>query len=403
MDLVEELKKLISIKTEVKIEDNVIIRENYDKIADEILRISEKLGLKAEIIDLKDEYGEIPTLIISLDLDKSTIAFPSHYDVVPAGEKWIIDNGISMNPYNPIVKDEKVYGRGAADDKSAIVSSLAALDELSKRSDLKYNPVIIITGDEEVGGNGIKLLLDKGYRWDKVVILDADAEYLSIGASGVVHGWIIVNGKAGHAGYPHKSINPIDALTTIMSEFNNKFKPFRASKISRLNSPPNSIIPKIWGRFTFTIIKIGPDDVEKHNRIPSKAIAGFDMRLLPEEDIKAAINELYSYFSKIISAYGFDGSIKITNSQKGWYSKDKTFINEALNAVHKAYTSVGIKKQPFAAAELGGNDGSFFDTKGIPVVAFGALREECNFHAPGEFVYIRDLTLLKNFIISLVT
>lgn len=398
----ETLKSLVAIKTEVKIEDNTIVRENYDKIAEKIHDIALNLGLKTEIVDLKDSYGEIPTVLVSLHIDKPTIAFPSHYDVVPAGERWILDKGFSMNPYEPIVKDGKIYGRGAADDKSAIVSSLAALEELSNNRNLRYKPVLIISGDEEVGGTGIRLLLDKGYRWDKVVILDADAEYLSIGASGVVHGWIKVKGTAGHAGFPHKSVNPVDYLIKIMYEMNNIFKPYRASKLSRFNSPPGSIIPKIWGRFTFTIVKLGKNDTEKHNRIPSEAVAGFDMRLLPEEDVESAISQLYSYFSKIISS-NINATLEITNSQKGWYSRDTAFVDEALKAVKKSYESIGVQKEVFAAAELGGNDGSFFDEKGMPVVAFGALREECNFHAPREFVYIKDLILLKNFVKYILT
>jgi len=404
MDLVEELKKLVSIKTDVKIEDGKIVRENYDKIADSIAELASRLGLDVQILELKDEHGVIPTVIVSIDVDKPTLAFPSHYDVVPAGEKWVLEDNIVINPYEPLVKDGKVYGRGAADDKSAIISSIAALEELSQRkSQLKYKPVVIVTGDEEVGGNGIKLLLDKGYRWDNVVILDANANYLSIGASGVVHGWIRVRGKAGHAGYPHLAINPIDNLALIIREMNTKFKSFRASKISRYNSPPGSPVPKLWGRFTFTIIKMGSSDIEKHNRIPSEAIIGFDMRLLPEEKADNALKELYSYFSEIISTYNLNAEVEITNYQEGWYSKDEEFVKEALYAVDKAYKSVGIREKPVTAAELGGNDGTFFDAKGMPVVAFGTMREENNVHAPCEFVYIRDIELLKNFIIYLLS
>jgi acetylornithine deacetylase/succinyl-diaminopimelate desuccinylase-like protein len=55
---------------------------------------------------------------------------------------------------------------------------------------------------------------------------------------------------------------------------------------------------------------------------------------------------------------------------------------------------------PFAA-ELGGNDGSFFAKNGIPVVCFGTIRADTNYHGVDEFVYLDDLKNARDLIISL--
>lgn len=401
-DIVENLKRLVEIPSEVRYEKNKVIRQNYRRVAETIAEMARSHGLNVEQIDLLD--GEIPTLIITLPeapQNRPTMAFVSHYDVVPARGPWVVDRE-EIDPYEPVVKGGKMYGRGAADDKSGIVASVGALvDLLEEKAELKYNPVVVVTGDEEVGGTGIKLLLEKGYRWDKVVIVDAGSEYVSIGASGVVEGWIKVRGKAGHAGYPHVARNAVEDLVRLLNELL-IFKSSRFAKLSRLPSPPGSPLPRVWGRFTVNIVKLPETEAEKHNRIPGEAWAGFDMRLIPEESLEEAINELYSFFSSAVARLGINGSLEIISKQKGWYAKNEEFVNEAVLAARKAYERAGLEGEPGIAAELGGNDGSHFDAYGMDVLAFGTIRSGTNIHAPGEFVYLKDVEMGRYFIYEIL-
>lgn len=403
IDLVEELCRLVRIKSEVTVVDHgEIRRSSYREAAEVIAQLAEKAGLEAEIVELEAKDGVIPTVIIEVGGHGSSLALVSHYDVVPAKGPWLV-NGRDVNPYEPLIAGDKVYGRGASDDKSAVVASIAGLAELVESSaKLKYKPFIVVTGDEEVGGLGVRALLDNGYRWEKAVILDAGAEYLSIGASGVAFGWIKVRGRSGHAGYPHKATNPVEGAVKLAYRLLETYKPLRASKLSRFNSPLGSPVPKVWGRFSFTIFKLAHGEPEKHNRIPSEALLGFDLRLLPEEDLDEALAEFYSHVSSVAAELGVD--VEATAwGQKGWYARDESLVSEALEAVRKAYAAVGLKGEIATAAELGGNDGTFFDAAGIPVIAFGAIRADCNVHSENEFVYIRDLHMLKEFTKNLLS
>lgn len=397
VDLVEELCRLIRVKSEVAVTElGEIKRSNYLEAARAVAELAERSGLSAEIVELEAKGGVIPTVIIEGGGQGPSLALVSHYDVVPARGPWLV-NGRGIDPYEPLIIDGKVYGRGSADDKSAIVASIAGLAELLESGvKLRYKPSIVVTGDEEVGGLGVKTLLDSGYRWDKAVILDAGAEYLSVGASGVAFGWIRVRGRSGHAGYPHKAANPVEGAIKLAYKLLETYKPLRAAKLSRFNSPPGSPVPKVWGRFSFTIFKLAQGEPEKHNRIPSEVLLGFDLRLLPEEELEGALAEFYSHVSSAAAGLGVD--VEVTAwGQKGWFSRDESLMREALEAARRAYAAVGLSGEVGAAAELGGNDGTFFDSVGIPVVAFGAIRAECNVHSENEFVYIHDLQMLKEF------
>ena len=401
-DMVKFLTDLVRIPSESGYQGSVITRRNYREIVELIQMVSADNGLSVQRVDLLG--GEIPTLIISLPgapKNKPSLAFVTHYDVVPARGPWIVD-GQQMDPYEPVVKDGKVYGRGAADDKSAIAAVLAGLIALKGYEDkLRYNPVLVVTGDEEVGGTGVKALLEQGFRWDRVIIVDSGSEYVSVGASGVIHGWIKVKGKSGHAGYPHGARNAVEDLLRLLWELQ-EYKSIRSKKVSKLPSPPGSPIPRVWGRFTVTVLKLPETEPEKHNRIPGEAWAGFDMRLIPEEKVDEALSEFYAFFSSAVAKLGVNASVEVITGQPGWYAKNELFVREVVEAAKKAYRDVGFKGEPGVAAELGGNDGTHFDLYGMDVVAFGTIREGTNIHSEGEFVYIKDLEMFKQFMLNLL-
>jgi len=401
-DLVEELCKLVRVRSEVTVaEDGRILRSNYDEAVKAVVQLAEKGGLEAEVVELEAVGGRVPAVLVEGPGAGPSLALVSHYDVVPARGPWRL-GGVEYDPYDPRVVDGRVYGRGAADDKSAIVASLAALAELAEEGGpLRYKPSVVVTGDEEVGGLGVRALLDAGYRWDRAIILDAGAEYVSVGASGVVFGWIRVRGRSGHAGYPHRAVNPVEGAVRLAHELLSTYKPHRASKLSRFGAPPGSPVPRVWGRFSLTIFKLAPGEPEKHNRIPSEALLGFDVRLLPEEGLEEALSELYSFVSSASAKLGVEAEVTAWG-QPGWYAKDEEFVREVVGAARRAYRAVGIEGEVGVAAELGGNDGTFFDAVGIPVVAFGAIRSESNVHSENEFVHVRDLLMLKEFVKSVL-
>lgn len=395
-DQVQFLEDLIRIPSISAFGEKGVIRQNYREAADTVAKYASEAGLEVKMENLLN--GEIPTLLISLpekDPEKPSVAFVTHYDVVPARAPWFVE-GRRVDPFEPLVLGDKVYGRGAADDKSAIVAAICGLADLHVTRGLRYNPVVIVTGDEEVGGTGVRALLDKGYRWDRVIIVDSGSEYVGIGASGVIAGWIKVYGLSGHAGYPHQARNAAEELVKLLSELS-RFKAKRASKLSRLPAPPGSPVGKVWGRFSITILKLSPSEPEKHNRIPGEAWAGFDMRLLPEEDVEEGLSELFEAFSSAVASTGVHASLDIVSAQKGWYTKSEEFKAEVLAAANKAYRDAGLEGEVGLAAELGGNDGTFFDMKSMDVIAFGTIRSGTNIHSEGEFVYIRDIEMYRHF------
>jgi succinyl-diaminopimelate desuccinylase len=270
---------------------------------------------------------------------------------------------------------------------------LGALRQLSEE-ELDINVVLIAGVDEEIGGRyGVDYVMsDFGLKGDAALIVDAGPESLFLGASGIIWGKVIVKGKQGHAGYPFKAKNAINEAMKLISEFE-KYKDQIGEKQSSLHAPRGSPKEFVWGRYSVTMINAG----EKENVIPGTCEFRFDLRLLPEESLEFVENEIKDFFNKAINRIGCEASLEFINRQSGYCtSKDLVFVQTVSDILKNT-----IGKDLPLAAELGGNDGTFFAKNHIPVICFGPIREDTNYHGLDEFVYIEDIKNTRDLIISL--
>lgn len=341
------LSKLVEIDTES------VSKKGYDKCASLIIDEAKANSLKVEIIDgekgAKDGLSR-PNIIITLEAKSDVdLLFESHYDVVPPGPNW------AYLPFKMTMEDGKAYGRGTADNKSGIAAVLGAM-RLLRKEKLDINLKLIAGVDEEIGGRyGLDYVLtDCGVKGDAAIIIDAGPERLYLGASGILWGTITVKGKQGHAGYPFKSKNAIEEALKLLHAFE-PYKKLVEKKESVLHSPPEAPRKLVWGRYSVTMINAG----QKENVIPGSCEIRFDRRLLPEESLEQAEKELLDFFQEAVKETGCEASLELTNRVQGYHTpQDLIFVKTVSENILK---TTG-KKLPFAA-ELGGNDGSFFCEK----------------------------------------
>jgi succinyl-diaminopimelate desuccinylase len=376
----------------VEIDTESVSKKGYNKCASVIVEEAERSSLDVEIIDgekgAKDGLPR-PNVIITLDAGSdATLLLESHFDVVPPGPNW------TYPPFKLTVKDGKAYGRGTADNKSGIAAAMGALRKLRKEKNLDINLKLLAGVDEEIGGRyGVDYVLtDCGLKGDAGLVVDAGPERLYLGASGILWGKITVEGKQGHAGYPFKSKNAIDEALKLLAAF----EPYRdvvEKKESYLQSPPEAPRKFVWGRYTVTMIRGG----EKENVIPGTCEVRFDRRLIPEESVEEAEKELKGFFQRAVEKTGCEASLEITNRLPGYHTaKDLIFVQTVSENIKK---TIG-ESLPFAA-ELGGNDGSFFAKNNIPVVCWGTIRADTRYHGLNEFVYLEDMKKIRDLIVNL--
>ncbi len=382
MEDIKFLLDLISIRTECT------TKEGYEEAASLIKEKLSDMGLSVKIYDGEEVAKDgkpRPNVVAKLDLkaDK-TILLNAHYDVVPAGKGW------SKDPFKPIIEENVVYGRGASDDKSGITAIIWAIDELGEKA--KRNVILAFTCDEEVGGRaGLGYLMrEVGIRADEALIVDGGFDAIYVGASGIVAGKIGVKGVQGHAGYPHLAKNPIYPLAKAIVKLE-EYSRLREKKLSKLKSPPGSPHPYVWGRFSVTMLRAG----EKSNVIPGEAEATFDLRLIPEEDVNEAIEDLKNYLTEVSNEIGWKVELLKYEGGGNYYTEiTHPFVVGFSKAVERV-----VGKRLEYAAELGGNDGRYTKEKGIPTLVFGPIARDSRFHGVDEFVRIKDVRMVKEVIL----
>jgi len=357
-------------------------RKNYDRIVDMLIGEAERIGLKAEKI--VDEKG-IPHVMITFHRvpEGKKVVFLTHYDIVPAGEGWKFD------PFKPFIKDGKLFGRGAADDKSNIVAALAAFKEvLEEKLPMKVNPVLIVAGGEETGeGESFFRKIDG----DICIVLDSGCEGLSIGASGVARLNVKVLGKQAHSAYPFRGENAIYQASKIIAFIEKIAKEIEKRVISRFYAPTYyEYVPR---RISVTMINGGV----AANIIPAECNLLVDVRTIPEEKAEKAAEEL----RKTIEDYAEKNGIKVEVEAKafmdGWYTTDEKIIGKFREILEEV-----LGRKVKVVVELGGTDGVFMIDR-MPVIQFGTMRDENNIHGKNEFVYLEDIEKVKKFVKTIIT
>lgn len=149
------------------------------------------------------------------------LAFAGHVDVVPPGEGWASD------AFEPEVRGELLYGRGAVDMKGAIACMVDAVADVSPEAGTIS---FIITGDEEGPAlHGTRALIDymrgKGIQPDLCLVGEPTSvhrlgDMMKIGRRGSVNIWLEVEGTQGHVAYPHLADNPIPRLIAMLADLN---------------------------------------------------------------------------------------------------------------------------------------------------------------------------------------
>src|SRR3989338_2768952 len=298
------LSKLIALDTDSG------RKSDYSKCAGLIRDAAKKLGLDAAILADPNASPARPNVVAEYNCGApTTLVIATHFDVVPPGEEW------TKNPFKMDVKNGKAFGRGASDDKGAIVASLLALKKSVEKKSAKNNVVFICACDEEVGGSDAYGLGYVARRLGKKLsksagafVPDAGMDSVSFGSCGLVFGRITVRGKQGHASVPFENRNPVDDLASLLVELR-KFRKIRENTLSKFNS---RLGKPMFGRFSVTMLSAGV----KENVIPATATAKFDLRLNPEEKAAPVTSSLEKFFQDSCDKQGIDAKLEITSANE---------------------------------------------------------------------------------------
>jgi succinyl-diaminopimelate desuccinylase len=224
-----------------------------------------------------------PSFAAFLDLGQNeTVALDAHLDTVSHLE-------MSINPFDPLIKDSLLYGRGSCDTKSNMAIYVSAVEELLKsKKQITKNILIIGCSDEEFSFGGITEVAKEGIVADFAIIGEPTELKALHAHKGVLRFNISCEGLACHSSTPELGRNAIYDISRISLLLEQYHQKIQRKKHPVLGSPSLSV----------GLIKGGTTV----NTVPPSASIEIDRRLIPGENPNEIIDEISKLVSTIPGA-----------------------------------------------------------------------------------------------------
>ncbi len=328
------------------------------------------LGFKAE----KMRFGEVDNLWLRRGDSGPLFCFAGHTDVVPPGpaSEW------TSPPFEPTIRDNRLYGRGAADMKGSIAAMTVALEAfLAEHPDVPGSLALLITSDEEgpaVNGTVkvVETLTARGETIDYCLVGEPSStetvgDVVKNGRRGSLGAKLTVHGKQGHVAYPHLADNPIHAAAPALAEL-----------VATQWDQGNDYFPPT----TFQISNIHAG-AGATNVIPGELEVMFNLRFSTEQT-DAGLRER---IEALLDRHGLRYDIEWTLSGHPFLTEPGTLVSAIENAIRD-----GAGRDTELSTAGGTSDGRFIAPTGAEVVELGPVN--ATIHQVDENVAIPELQML---------
>ena len=359
---------------------------------------------------------------------KPTLLLYGHYDVQPPDplDEWI------SPPFEPTIRGENIYARGAADDKGLTLILANAVEKLLHRDGrLPVNVKFLIEGEEESGGRHIEKYVSakpERIRADAAIISDTEMfapelPTICVGLRGIVYGELHVQGAEQdlHSGvYGGAAPNPIHAIAEILCALKDRHGRIHIPGFYDRVQPPSEDERRAWAKLPFNVeeyrtkeVKVpaltGEPEVTLFERlwarptlevhgirggfigegaktvIPARAVAKLSMRLVADQRPDEAVSQLQAAL-KGVCPRGVTAEFRALHSAApSLVRTDNRFIRMAAKAMTEVFGNETVYTRSGGSIPIVG----LFDRYlGIPSVMMGFGLPDDNLHSPNEKLFL---------------
>lgn len=334
------------------------------------------LGFRCERMRFSAEgTPDVDNLYARIGTEAPHFCFAGHTDVVPVGEAWTVD------PFAAEIKEGRLYGRGAADMKSAVASFAAAAERIV-RDDFKGSISLLITGDEEGPSiNGtvkmLQALAERGETIDHCLVgeptsVERLGDMAKIGRRGSINGWLTVTGCQGHVAYPHLADNPVPRLLEMLRQLDDHV----------LDEGTDHFQPS---NFEITSVDVGN---QATNVIPGSARAVFNIRFNDLHTGASLDQWMRSICDAVTAELGGSYALKTVTSGEAFLTPPGDFSALIARSIEKV---TGIAPE---LSTTGGTSDARFIRAYAPVVEFGL--PNATMHKADENADVNEISRLAD-------
>ena len=305
------------------------------------------------------------------------LLFLGHTDVVPPGR----ESAWTSPAFTATERDNRLYGRGAADMKSSVAAFVCACEALATSQPLGIRIGVLLTSDEEgPAQDGIQAVTDEltpiagEVSWCLVGEPSSQAQLgdvIRIGRRGSLSGTVSVAGQQGHVAYPELADNPVPRLAGFLTALSQTHWDEGTADF-----PPTGL--QITGIST---------DTDVGNIIPGQASARFNLRFSPASSADALRNQI----EQLAAQHAGEAQISID-----WHLSAQPFVSQpgALRAAVEHVIRTQSGHAPIANTAGGTSDGRFIAPLGAEVIEFGPVN--ASIHQVNESINLDELNALTH-------
>jgi succinyl-diaminopimelate desuccinylase len=329
------------------------------------------LGFTEERLDFVDTQN----LWLRKGTAKPLFVFLGHTDVVPTGP---LDTWLSP-PFEPTIRDGKLYGRGAADMKGGIAAFVTAVERfVANHPNHQGSIAVMMTSDEEgIATNGVVKVVEvlevRNEKIDWCLVGEPSSDRLigdviRVGRRGSLCAKLTIQGIQGHVAYPELADNPIHSFAPALKELTEE-----VWDQGNHNFPPTSL--------QVSNIHSGTG---AENIIPGYVEVQFNLRFSTELDEHIIKQRTHA----ILDKYGFKYEIS-------WRLSGNPFLTERGELIAAAHAAIKTITGYETKDDTGGgtSDGRFIAPTGAQVIELGPLNE--SIHKINEHIDLNDLEVLS--------
>ncbi|MBN8418741.1 MAG: M20 family metallopeptidase [Verrucomicrobia bacterium] len=275
------------------------------------------------------------------------IVFEAHMDTVSI-------KGMTIDPFDPVVKDGRLHGRGSVDDKAGLAAMMHAVADIHASGDRPPCEVwLAAVVDEEYSFRGVVKLCEE-LKADAAVVAEPTEFKCVIASKGVLRWRIRTKGKAAHSSKPHLGINAITAMSRIVLALNEDHERMQAVTHPLLG-PGTCNVGVIHGGVQV-------------NFVPDEAVIEIDRRLLPGEEVPDVLAHYQVLLDALMKRHPDVLAEMETPMLQDWpFQTDENapVVQLARTLLDEMGRENGVSGVPF------GSDASKFSRLGIPTILFG--------------------------------
>ena len=351
-DVLDLLAKMISFDTVNEYTSGVDFPERT--MMEYLEEIAKGWGLETSLLPIPaSALAASYNLLITYEVSKTAqwLVFESHADTVSV-------DGMTVNPFQGLIKDGVIYGRGACDTKGSGAGMLWALKEYMELSTCANNIAVLFVTDEEATKTGTTAFVQTQLEhldWTPTGVIVGEPTICQpvVAHNGVIRWKVSTQGVAAHSSNPSNGQSAISTMSKLILEFEKEY----CSKIS-LTHP-------LTGQAACSVNTISGGTAV--NIIPNFCEIEIDRRTLPGEDSEQVLKDMKAVLDSISLR---DPTILIgTSTPFVDYQLDPTVNREFALQISEILIEMGLSGEQSGAGY--GTDASTYSKAGIPAVVIG--------------------------------